>query len=209
MESRTDTSCFARRPGPGGAPGPGHNGPPEEGFRGRVLAWRQAKAALRPPPLSPIQLRVRMARAEELGLAYAQYGAIRMATGRDPRALMFSPQGLGLRLKRRIEIPEAALAKLMRVRQCHLLALAPEGEAAAAFLAELREVTGLPFAGCAASPARDAGWGATRRALLPALTGLSLPGGSTVVIGAEAGPEPGWAAALGQPFLSGAAYFGA
>ncbi len=187
--------------------GIGHNGPPDPALRWRKLHWVKAKAALRPPPLSQVQLKFRMARAEELGLTYAQYASIRMATGRDPAALLFSPQGLGLRLTRRISLPPATLSKLARLRGCALLALAPEGERAEEFLEELRGESGLAFAGAAPLPAPGAGWGATRAAILPMLAAQSLPSGSTLLIGRDDGSEPGWAAALGQPFLPAAAYF--
>jgi hypothetical protein len=197
-------------------PSPGHNTPPEmePGYRWRLHCWRVAQQALARKPVSATTLRLRSARAAELGLSYRQYAGLHAVSGRDPRALIFSPEALHLRLARRLSLPDPVRDKLAGLRNCHLLALAPPGEAPGAFLDELRAVTALPFAGAAASPPPGAGWGAIRAALRPALAPLALPGDAAVLIGRTEGaggaaaPEPGWAAALRAPFLAADSYFG-
>ncbi|UYV36439.1 hypothetical protein N4R57_15700 [Rhodobacteraceae bacterium D3-12] len=187
--------------------GIGHNSQDDATRRGRIRRWQQAKAGLKGPALSQTQLRMRMRRAEELGLSYRQYNALVLASGRDPRALVFTPGGMGLRLERRLRLPDVEREKLARLRNCHLLAIAPEAEAAQDFLEELRDVSALPFAGAIASPALDAGWGAVRAAFKPALTGLSLSGDALAMIGSANSHEPGWAAAIRAGFLPGEVFF--
>lgn len=146
--------------------------------------WDRARAdqAERRLPLAVV--RMRMARAAELGMGYADYAALYRTAGRDPAGLLFTPAALHLRLKRRLEMPGPVRAHLARLRACHLLALAPEGEQPADFLAELREVSALPFAAAAALPPADASWpdlvGAVRAILNP----LRLPGNAIALIGA-------------------------
>jgi len=78
-------------------PGPGHNNGPslEEGAAWRTHCWRQARAALM--PTLPIEvLRLRVARAKELGLPYRTYAGIRASTGRDVIGFLFSTNALRL-----------------------------------------------------------------------------------------------------------------
>ena len=188
-------------------PGPGHNNPPDPGFAYRRHVWARAKAEMRPPPMTPTQVRLRMARATELGLSFAQLSSIRMATGRDPRALLFSPEALSLRLTRQLDMPGVIRDKLATLRHCHLLAFSPEEEPAEIFLDDLRRAARVGFAAAAPMPPVTAGWGKVRATVLPMLRTLGLPGDATLMIGNEAGPGPGWAAAIRAPFLDAAAYF--
>lgn len=187
--------------------GIGHNSQDDAARRGRIRRWQQAKAGLRGPALSPTQLKLRMRRAAELGLSYRQYNALVLASGRDPRALVFTPAGMGLRLERRLRLPDAQREKLAQLRNCHLLALAPEAEAAEAFLEELREISALPFAAAIAAPAVTAGWGVVRAAFRPALKALALPGDALAMIGDANTQEAGWAAAIRAGFLPGEVFF--
>lgn len=187
--------------------GIGHNSQDDASRKGRVRQWQKAKAALKGPALSPIQMKLRIRRAEELGLSYRQYAALVLATGRDPRAFLFTPEGMSLRLGRRLVLPDAPRGKLARLRNCHLLALAPEAEAPETFLSELREVSALPFVAAIPSPSAQAGWSAIRAVFQPTLGALSLPGDALVVVGGTARAEPGWAAALRAGFLPGDVFF--
>lgn len=165
-------------------PGIGHNQDPAPVSLWHKHMWERAQAAQPDRRLPLAVVRMRMARAVELGMGYAEYATLYRTAGRDPAGLLFTPAALHLRLKRRLEMPAPVRAHLARLGACHLLALAPEGEAPADFLEELRAVSALPFAGAAAMPAQGARWpdlvGAVRAILDP----LHLPGPAIALIGA-------------------------
>jgi len=78
--------------------GIGHNGGPtmEPGVGFRKLAWTKARRDLLPAlPLEVVRLRVK--RAERLGLPYKTYATIRATAGRDIVAFLFSSNALGVR----------------------------------------------------------------------------------------------------------------
>jgi hypothetical protein len=177
------------------ATGIGHNAPPEPVSLWHKHMWERARAEQPERRLPLAVVRMRMARAAELGMGYADYAALYRTAGRDPAGLLFTPGALHLRLKRRLEIPDTVRAHLARLGACHLLALAPEGEAPAAFLEELREVSALPFAAAAAMPAPDAPWPVLVSALRAALDPLRLPGAAIALIG-SAGREARLCASL-------------
>lgn len=187
-------------------PGLGHNQPPEPGAGFRRYAWAQAKAA-QAERLSPVQLRRRIARAGELGMDYPTYASVLRVAGRDPAALLFTPGGLGLRLSRRLSLPEDLRAQLAGLRGCHLLALAPQEEPAAAFLEELRAVTALPFAAAGVMPSPGAPWRGRAMALRQALDPLRLPGPAVVLIGATEGEAALCAPGRIGAYLDHARYF--
>ena len=163
-------------------PGPGHNSSafPEAGFALRAAAWRQAKASQKAP--SPQVVKMMLARAKELGISYADYASLVGTGGRDIGAFLFTPEGLRLKLGRRLEMPEPVRAKLSQVQACRLLALAPDAERPEDYLEELREVSGLPFTHAAPTPLGD-GWSRIRAALHPTFSGL--PPQAVALIGAK------------------------
>lgn len=160
-------------------PGIGHNREPADPLR--VIAWRRVVASQ--PRLSPVTVRMRMARADELGMSYADYAAVRTVSGRDPAALVFSPASLGLGLGRRLTLPAQTAAHLALVRRCHLLCLCPSAEDPAAFAEELCEVSGVRFAGASPMPDREATWDMMRRTVRCLLDPLRLSGNAAVMIG--------------------------
>lgn len=164
--------------------GIGHNAPPEPVSLWHKHMWERARAeqAAKRPPMAVI--RMQMARASELGMGYADYAALHRTAGRDPAGLIFTPAALNLRLARRLVLPDAVRAHLVRLRDCHLLALAPEGEAPDAFLEELRDVSDLPFATAAAMPSAQSSWSGLVQAIRSALDPLRLPGSALALIGA-------------------------
>jgi hypothetical protein len=164
--------------------GPGHNNAPAPVSLWHKHMWESARADHPDRRLPLAVVRMRMARATELGMGYADYAALYRTAGRDPAGLLFTPAALHLRLKRRLEMPDAVRAHLARLGACHLLALAPEGEAPAAFLEELREVSALPFAAAAPMPPADAPWPALVGAVRAILDPLRLPGPAIALIGA-------------------------
>lgn len=145
--------------------------------------WERARAEQPERRLSPAVVRMRIARAAELGMGYADYASLYRTAGRDPAGLLFTPAALHLRLTRRLEIPAPVQAHLARLQSCHLLALAPEGEPPADFLEELRDVSALPFAGAAAMPHADAPWPVMVSTIRTALGPLRLPGTAIALIG--------------------------
>ncbi len=175
--------------------------------------WARAKAGHADSRLPVAVVRMRMARAAELGMRYGDYAALYRTGGRDPAGLLFTPAGLRLRLARRLDMPCAVRAHLAGLRACHLMALAPEGEDPAAFLAELRDISALPFVAAAAMPAPQATWEGLRAGLRLALDPLRLTGTAVALI-ADGMAEARLAAALCTAgrlagVLDRDAYFGA
>jgi hypothetical protein len=185
-------------------PGPGHNGGPTlaPGHGWRSYAWQRARRELLPKmPLEVVRVRVR--RAQELGLDYRSYASIRAGTGRDVIAFLFSSNAL-------------------RVTP-HLVAmLAPEAEKLARLKAERLAAVHRPLdpgavAGAnaalidaaARAPSLADGWAETRARLGELTAARGLPGDAVVVIGATA-LEAEWAAA-GRlaAYLPREAFFGA
>lgn len=160
----------------------GHNLGPAPVSLWHQHMWARAKAGHADSRLPVAVVRMRMARAAELGMRYADYAALYRTGGRDPAGLIFTPAGLHLRLSRRLAMPCAVRAHLAGLRACNLMALAPEGEDPAAFLEELRDISALPFVAAAAMPAPRATWEGLREGLRRALDPLRLPGTAVALI---------------------------
>lgn len=184
MQNTLTTDDLTMTDWPRTAIGIGHNAPPEPVSLWHKHMWERARAeqAAKRPSLAVI--RMQMARAAELGMSHADYAALHRTAGRDPAGLIFTPAALNLRLARRLVLPNAVRAHLARLRDCHLLALAPEGEAPDAFLEELREVSALPFATATAMPSAQTSWPGLVQAIRSALDPLRLPGSALALIGA-------------------------
>lgn len=78
--------------------GVGHNKGPslEAGAGFRKVAWTKARTALLPAlPLEVVRLRVK--RAQRLGLPYKTYATVRAVTGRDIVGFLFSSNALDMR----------------------------------------------------------------------------------------------------------------
>ncbi|MGR3703850.1 MAG: hypothetical protein ACU0A4_17355 [Paracoccaceae bacterium] len=169
---------------PSAIPGIGHNREPAPVSLWHKHMWERARAAQPERNLPLAVVKMRMARAAELGMSYGHYATLYRTAGRDPAGLLFTPGALHLRLKRRLEMPDPVRAHLARLGHCHLLALAPEGEQPTDFLEELRDISALPFTAAAAMPSAGAPWpdlvGAVRAILDP----LRLPGTAIALIGA-------------------------
>jgi len=144
--------------------------------------WARAQADHPERRLPLAVVRMRMARAAELGMRYADYATLHRTAGRDPAGLIFTPAGLHLRLARRLDMPAPVRLHLAQVRGCNLLALAPPGEDPDAFLEELREVTTLPFRAAGMMPVPQAPWEVFTRSLRRALDPLRLPGTAVALV---------------------------
>lgn len=193
-------------PYPPARPGMGHNRGP--GWSARRYAWGKARRDLVQArvPMEIVRLRVR--RAEALGLSYPQYASILLGTGRDIVGFLFTVGGLQLRLARRLEAPAPVRAKLAAARAGTRIALTPADEAPEAFRIELIEAAGAPFEAAAPAPLAGADRTAARRAIRAALDPLKLPGDAVVMVGA-AREELDWAeAARLARFLDTGEYFG-
>ncbi|MGL6210845.1 MAG: hypothetical protein ACRC14_13565 [Paracoccaceae bacterium] len=102
----------------------GHNGGPsvEGGASWRRHCWTSARARLLPTlPIEVVRLRVR--RAQELGLDYKTYAGVRASTGHDVVAFLFSSNALRVTAKRPDMADERA-AKVAAIAACNRIALA-------------------------------------------------------------------------------------
>ncbi|MEM9430583.1 MAG: hypothetical protein AAGA32_13945 [Pseudomonadota bacterium] len=174
-----------------GMAGIGHNKGPsiEPGASWRRYAWGRARASLIGARLPIEILRLRVARAEALGLAYPTYARVLMGSGRDIVGFLFTCDALGLRLQRRLEIPEAVRDKLAGVVGADLLAFAPEGEDPGLFRQELTEVSGLAISASGPTPQAEAPPRKIGAAVRTVLAEAGLPGKGVVLIGARTAEE--------------------
>lgn len=172
----------------------GHNKGPETGHGFRKVAWKKARAELlgNKVPLQIVRMRVR--RAQELGLSYPQYASVLLGTGRDITAFLFTVDGLQLRLRRELEMPGQVRDKLKGLATTELLSFAPSGESPNDFRIELSDVAGVPFAHTTAEPNPTAGWSEAKDAIGAVLGPSKLPGGAVIMVGSRS-REAEWAVA--------------
>ncbi|NUB43927.1 hypothetical protein GEU84_006015 [Fertoebacter nigrum] len=182
--------------------GIGHNRGPglTEGTGWRLHCWQKARADLLPHlPLEVLRLRVR--RAQELGLDYRTYASVRAATGHDVVAFLFSSNALRV-LAQRPALPQDRAAKLAALLNCGRLALAqapltPQGLLAAA--------PALIDAAHAA-PAALGSFAQTRDGLRAALG--RLPGDTVLLVGDTALEQDWCVAGRLAGYLPADRYFG-
>lgn len=183
--------------------GIGHNnGPSMEAGQGfRRFAWRKARKQLLGNTLPIEVVRLRVARAAELGLPYRTYASVRAASGRDVIGFLFSSNALRL-LRASDRLPEERAAALDALIACDRVALAqPPLDPAA--LARLPQIDAADRA-----PGFTESWSAMRDRLRATLRDRGLPADGVLVIG-ETALERDWSeAARTAGYLSGAAYFG-
>jgi hypothetical protein len=102
----------------------GHNNGPamDAGLSYRTHCWKAARAALLPTlPIEVVRLRVK--RAQELGLDYKTYASVRASTGHDVVAFLFSSNALRVSLTRPA-LPAERAAKLAALAKTARIALA-------------------------------------------------------------------------------------
>ena len=174
----------------------GHNGGPSiaKGAGFRTVAWRKARATLLPSlPLEIVRMRVK--RAERLGLPYKTYATIRAVSGRDIVAFLFSSNALDMRSAPQIPAPEVA-----RLRE-----LQGAVQRLGALHYPLRPIDVAPndaLDHVAQAPSWTAQWSETRATLRAIALDAGGPSDGSVVVAATALERPwadcaGFAAAVG------------
>ena len=187
-------------------PGIGHNSA-ASGQSWRRYAWRKARKDLVAArvPLEIVRLRIK--RAERLGLTYPQYASILLGSGRDIVGFLFTVGGLQLRLARQLEAPDHVAAKLRTAPDVMRIALAPPPEEAEAFRIELEAATDAAFNAAATAPCATDSWRETRRKLSDALAAARLPADGVVMIGDGSGDAKGAEAAFLAKYIPTQDYF--
>ncbi len=179
----------------------GHNkGPSMEGGQAwRTHCWAKARKSLL--KTLPIEiLRVRVARAAEIGLDYKSYASIRAASGHDVIAFLFSSNALRVLPKDEV-MPEDRILKLEAVGNITRLA------ALHSPLKSLPETA--PLMGSFTAPNSSHTWGETRQIILSQIHRRALPRDGVVVIG-DTSHERAWSeAARLAGYVSAERFFGA
>ena len=164
----------------------GHNGGPslEGGVSWRRHCWSSARERLLPTlPLEVVRLRVK--RAQALGLEYKTYASVRAATGHDVVAFLFSSNALRVSVLKPA-MPEARAVKLAAV-QCGRLALA-----IAPLTPGMVEAANPALDGAWPAPYALAGFGEMRERVRAALG--KVPSDQVILVG-DLGLERDWCAA--------------
>ena len=164
----------------------GHNGGPslEGGVSWRRHCWSSARERLLPVlPVEVVRLRVK--RAQALGLDYRTYAGVRAATGHDVVAFLFSSNALRVTLVRPA-MPSEWMQKLADVQAGRLaLAVAP-------LTPGMLEAANPVLDGVWPSPYALAGCGEMRERVRAALG--KLPSDQVILVG-DLGLERDWCAA--------------
>lgn len=180
--------------------GIGHNGGPslDSGVSWRKHCWSAARERLL--PTLPIEVRrLRVKRAQALGLDYKSYAGVRAATGHDMVAFLFSSNALRVTVLRRA-MPSGRTAKLTLV-QCGRLALAV-APVTPGMIAAANPV----LDGAHPAPYGLAGFGEMRDRVRAALG--KLPSDQVILVG-ELGLERDWCGAGRLAgYVPAARYFG-
>lgn len=180
--------------------GIGHNrGPSLEGASWRRHCWSRARSQLLPVlPVEVVRLRVR--RAQALGLDYTTYAGLRATTGRDLIAFLFSSNGLGV-FRDGQPLDPARSRRLADLAADRHLGAGPglDAEALARRIAARSAV---------ALPGLSQSWSSTRARMKDWLGAQGLPGDGVVMIGETDLEREVMAAAGLAGFVTGTRYFG-
>lgn len=178
--------------------GLGHNNGPsmEPGQTWRTHAWGKARAALLPKlPIEVVRLRVK--RAQALGLPYKTYAGIRAASGHDLVGFLFSTNALGM-ASPRAAMPEVVSDKLATLEQATRVALVHKG-------IDVSRVDGLDMQ--VDAPAPNLSWAMMRDRMKAIAVSAGHPADRWLLVG-ETMFEQDWAAAAQTAgYLRGADYF--
>ena len=189
--------------------GIGHNTGPKQLGRGwQKHCWTQLRKALigKRMPIEVVRTRIR--RAWELGLEYPQYASILLGSGRDVIGFLFTVDGLQLKLRKRLEMPDNVQEKLRGLERVSVMSFAPSGEAPDVFRREVSDVAGVPFVGSAPEVEGALGWSAARAAVRAVLDPIKMPSGGVVMIGTRDSEARMAQAAKMSRFIPSAGFFG-
>ncbi len=159
----------------------GHNRGPSMavGTGWQKHCWSKARADLMPKlPIEVIRMRLR--RAQELGLDYKAYASVRATSGHDIIALLFSSNAL--RAARDGAVPQERADKLLSIASCEKLGVVAAPLAPETMAARLSDV-GVKFDHVIAAPTLMDSHAATRDRLLSATKARKLPKDRVLVIG--------------------------
>jgi hypothetical protein len=165
----------------------GHNRGPvmDEGHSWRRHCWTEARRALLPTlPLEVVRLRV--ARAREIGLDYRTYATVRATTGQDIVAFLFSSNALRV-FAASPSLPADRSTRLQAIAACDRL-----GAAIRPLTADQLHLPGIDAA--FAAPAPFATWRDSRTILRQALAARRLPAEGVLLIG-DTDAERDWSVA--------------
>ncbi|NIZ10154.1 hypothetical protein [Pseudooceanicola sp. HF7] len=95
----------------------------DDGRSWRIHAWKRAQAQHQSARLPVEIVRLRMARAKELGLSYRDYAAIRASSGRDVSAYLISSNAMQV-YSNAAPPPDHVAARLARLRHVRRIGLA-------------------------------------------------------------------------------------
>ena len=168
--------------------GMGHNQGPtiEPGFGWRRHAWGKARAQLMPK--LPIEVvRIRMKRAQELGLDYTTYAGISAGTGREVIGFLFSTNALRV-LNRNLQMPDDRHAQLAAMRNCRRIAVV-QPPLDADLVAEAQQAV---LDGASPAPLFIHGWDDTRRRMQRATRLAQAPASAVLLVG-DTALERSWA----------------
>jgi hypothetical protein len=158
----------------------------DEGLSWRTHCWKAARAALLPTlPIEVVRLRVK--RAQELGLDYKTYASVRAATGHDVVAFLFSSNALRVTATRP-GLPDDRAAKLQALIATQRIGLATLPLTPSMILAGADSIIDLAHP----APAWLAAFGEQARMIRAAIPGL--PGDRVILVG-DHGLERDWCAA--------------
>ena len=182
--------------------GIGHNSGREEGpgHSFRTFAWARARAALLPTlPIEVVRLRVK--RAQDLGLPYKTYAGIRASTGHDLIGFLFSSNALRV-LRDADAMPADRAARLARLVADRVALAQPRVSPA-----RLATLPGIDAAHPA--PAVTLTWAATRDHLKAVARQRGHAADRFVIVG-DTALERDWVAMAGAAgWVAGDAYFDA
>ncbi|CUJ15014.1 hypothetical protein [Cognatishimia activa] len=183
--------------------GIGHNNGPtmEPGHRWRTHQWRSAQRALMRKTIPLSIVRMRMKRAQELGMDYKTYAKVRQASGQDILALMFSSNALRI-IGQGAKMPEAREAALQKVRNAKKLSLVYPPNTPKSVLAANRTIDAADFA-----PLFHEDWSTMRNKVAGLMQSQKLSGSAVLVIG-DAPLENEWyTAGKAAGYLHASEYF--
>ncbi|MGV6847720.1 MAG: hypothetical protein ACWA5A_05010 [Marinibacterium sp.] len=183
--------------------GIGHNRGPamDAGLAYRTYQWKRARQQLIPRTMPLFVVRMQVKRAAELGMDYQTYARLRLASGHDILALLFSSNALRA-IGPGAAMPGAEAQVLERVRAAKKLTLvhAPKEPAAVLQANPVLDAADL-------APRFTDSWGQMRDRLAGFIRAQALPARQVLIIG-DAPLEQEWcAAARACGYLRSSEYF--